>query len=142
MITQAYKRTKASDPHIFIVGFYPHPECDDPVRKQRFECHYWSLMHTYGVSLQLVDSVDEVMLGGDHPIVVVEEERDGVESVELIRFTHPKNAMYIVGNSEYRWPSDHFDADFRVHVKTPKPDHPLYGDQVLAIVLNDQENKQ
>ena len=98
-------------------------------------------MHTYGVSLQLVDTVEEVMLGGNHPIVVIEEERQGFESTELRHFTHPKDAMYIVGSSQYRWPSEHFPADFRVHIKTPKPDHPLYGDQVLAMVLNDKESK-
>jgi len=89
-----------------------------------------------------VDTVDQVMLGGNHPVVVIEEQRDDFESTELHSFVHPKDAIYIVGNSQYRWPSQHFKTDYCVHIKTPKADHPLYGDQVLAMVLNDKENKK
>jgi hypothetical protein len=62
-------------------------------------------------------------------------------------FVHPKKAVYIVGNSKYRWPSGHIDVQYKVHLPnagpTPTPEgvwrhHPLYGFQAASIVLNDR----
>ena len=134
---------KVADINVKIIGFYPTPECNHEEVKRRFTSHNLSLTLGYGVSGQLINHPDEARIYGNRPVVAIQEVVEGDESVSLIDFEHPRDAVYIVGNSQYRWPSEHFSQiTHKVHIPTGNPEHPIYGDQVLAIALYDKFSKE
>jgi len=136
------KRIKSTDRNVTIIGFYPWTECLNVDMKLRFETHYLALTFCYGVSGQLIDHPKEAQIYGNRPVVAIQEVVAGDESTSLIDFEHPRDAVYIVGNSRYRWPSEHFVVTSKVHIPTGNPEHPMYGDQALAVAMYDKFNKE
>lgn len=132
-------------PNVDIVGFYPNPETEnDEVRRYSFACHYRALAISYKVNVQLIDEFEDMTLEEtDRPFISVEERREKTKfgsNAELKDFTHPKDAIYLFGNSIYQYPSDHFKVSIIISIRTPKVS-PLYGDQAAAMVLYDRVNK-
>jgi hypothetical protein len=138
------KRTKISQEHVTIIGFYPLAEVNTDRDRVRYETHYGTLSYSYGIGSQVVFEPEEAIITGDRAIVVIEEYIEGVvDSVELGDFEHPKNAIYISGCSRYSHPSNYFtNFTHKVHIATRYPEYPLYGDQVLAMAIFDRVNKQ
>jgi len=84
----------------------------------------------------VVYNPEEVINLPDLPLIALEEPHHA--TTDLRSFSHPADAIYVVGNSRYPRPSDYFLAAHRVSIKAPGSGHPLYGDQVAAIVMNDR----
>ena len=120
-----------------LIGFYPYPETN-PANAKVFEQHYLSLHFTYQVNVQVVRDPAEIFPGFEGAIVSIQE---GDHSHELEDFVHPEQCIYVAGNSMYQYPADFMHTDYQVRIQVPAPDHPLYGDQAAAIVLNDRRLK-
>lgn len=125
-------------PKVYVVGFYPYPEA--LLNERAFEAPYEALMATYGINWQLIDSPDE-LAWKSLPIIAVEEPTKHPDQVCIEDFEHPRDCIYIVGNTKHRWPSAWFDVDHRVYIPGPKWDAPLYGSQAMSIVLYDRYKK-
>ena len=131
-----YNHIRASQPRVHVIAFYPYPETNPDTQYDQ-DYHYKSLIYTYGINCQVVYAPEEVINLPDLPLIALEEPNNA--TVDLREFTHPADAIYVVGNSRYPNPSDYFKADHRVSLATPGgTGHPLYGDQVMAIVLQDR----
>lgn len=128
-----YNHIDPDEPRVHVIGFYPYPETDLP---GSIEYQYKALLYTYRLNCQVVYHPDEVINLPPLPIIAMEEPNN--DTVDLRDFTHPRDAIYVVGNSRYPNPSDYFDATHRVSIRAPTSGHPLYGDQAMAIVLNER----
>jgi hypothetical protein len=133
-----YSNKKVDTPQVYLIGFYPYPETNAD-NQWSIDYHFKSLVHTYGLNCQVLYEPDELVELPDFPIISLEEPNNG--TVDLNTFTHPRDAIYIVGNSLYEKPSDYFPADHRVHINAPGSNQPLYGDQAAAIALHDRYQK-
>jgi hypothetical protein len=119
-----------------LVGFYPTPETNT-WNKTLTDAHYAALVFTYRAHCQMVTVPSEIFLPPNYTVVSVEEN----EGQDIETFQHPERALYVTGNSQFQWPSEHIRVDEKVSIKVPDPDHPLYGSQALAIVLHDRFKK-
>jgi hypothetical protein len=127
---------KENTDNVMIVGFFPLPETTEHNVKQ-MGMEYDALGLAYGVTCQLIRLPEYMLPAAGRPIVVIEEDAETL----ITDFVHPREAVYITGNSAHRYPSRHFPATYRVRVSVPFPDRPLYGSQATAIVLNDRYMK-
>jgi len=130
---------RPTDPRINVVAFWPYPETT-PANKQAFALDYNALSVVYGVGVQMVDFPSEELFFNSSPLIAVEEWTNNPTAVALKDFEHPINATYIIGNSQYRWPSGHYDVAHKVYFRTPNL-VPLYGHQAAAIILQDRCEK-
>jgi hypothetical protein len=130
-----YNHKRLIDPRVFIIGFFPYPETTH-LNEHTMQYHFRSLAVTYGLNVQVVHNPGGVMQLPDLPVICMEEPHAG--TVDLQDFEHPKDAIYMVGNSKYQNLSKWFEADHLVSIKAPMHGQPLYGDQVAAIVMNDR----
>lgn len=130
-----YNNIKADSDRVFVIGFWPYPETSH-LNEGSLGYHFKALAITYGVNVQVVYHPEEVENLPDLPIVALEESH--ADTIDLQDFIHPPNVIYIAGNSQYNNPSDFFKASHRVSIRAPVSGQPLYGDQALAIVLNDR----
>ncbi|MGI9251039.1 MAG: hypothetical protein ACR2PR_07550 [Pseudohongiellaceae bacterium] len=128
---------ETSKPVSSVIGFYPNPETN-AYNIQLFEWHYRALHFTYRVNVQMVSAPAQItdLFGG--AIVAIEEDPD---AVPIEDFEHPDQAVYIAGNSLYQFPSQFTRCTHVVQIPVPDPEHPLYGSQAAAIVLNDRRMK-
>lgn len=115
------------------MGMYPTPETT-PENRKHMDQTFRALACTYSASMEVIDDPKQQM-----PIhvtrVAVEESAD---SIDLQDFIHPTRCAYYVGNSDYPSPSEWCKADYIIRISVPVAEHPLYGQQALAIVLNDR----
>ena len=130
-------KRKFAYPTITIVGFYATPEDESEVQRQYTQRHFAAVGYAYGLAIQIVESPDQIILDR-RPIVCVEERRSATEIIDLGSFDHPQDAIYVFGNSDYRYPGDWLPCQSRVCIDTPMTNHPLYGNQAAAIVLYDR----
>lgn len=126
------------DRSVCVVGFYPCPETTSNNRGLT-ESHYRALYLTYGVSIRLVETPEEIKFSTKITYVAVEQENKS--SIPMREFVHPDKAAYVVGNSTYQFPSFWCDVSYRVHIDVPHMAKPLYGDQAAVIILNDRYMK-
>jgi len=121
-----------------LVGFWPYPETDEHTW-QYVECSYRALACTYQMDMQLVSEPEEIIIGDKRPWVSIEEYREGVPSTPYTEFEYPEEAVYLMGSSKHRHPSDIFEVDHIVTVPTPGGyAEPLYACQAAAIVFQDR----
>lgn len=120
-----------------VVGFWPSPETTKKTKNAYLQ-HYKALHWTYDVEVQVVSRPEEVFLFPNYNVISVEEHH---EDSDIVDFVHPEKALYIVGSSTYPRATEVFKCDGKVSIKVPKPDHPLYGSQAMAIILQDRYNK-
>lgn len=126
------------EPLTTIVGFYPYPLFEETEVWWR---HYASLAYTYGVNASVIFEPMHIWIPHETkiPVICVEEYIGDPSSIELKDFSHPPDAIYIAGNSHYRFPSEEFKFDNRVHIDLPGGhENPLYGSQALHLVLHDR----
>lgn len=75
-----------------------------------------------------------------HPTV-----EPGPDIMELAAFDHPINATYIIGNTHFERPSDHFTVDYKLGVSMDDPEiaaySPFYGSQVVPLIWYDRKLK-
>jgi hypothetical protein len=123
---------KVTAKNVEIVGMFPTPETTEE-NKYIVEQRYRALAFTYGVAMQIVHSPSEIIVS--KPIICIQEHNRDIDSIYYkdYKFTQEKY-MLIVGNSNFRYPSDYFKDAEVLHIPTPCLE-PLYGDQALAIVL-------
>jgi len=123
-----------SKPNVYIIGFYPEPETtlnNIHLTKSRFR----ALAFTYGISIIICNHPSDFdALPEKLPVISIEEHGDSM----LKDFQHPRDVIYLCGNSAFRYPSRYFDTEGTVTIETPMIDHPLYGDQAGAIILQDR----
>jgi hypothetical protein len=122
---------------IYLIAFYPSPETNGQNR-YIIDCTYRALKDTYRCNIMVISDPKEANeLMTFIPIIAIEEENKNTQA--LANFEHPEKAAYLVGNSQYRWPSYWFNnVVAKVHIPTPVHDAPLYGFQAASIVLNDR----
>ena len=138
-----FKRTKSIQPNVTLIGFYPMPESEAELDRIRYESHYKTLCNAYGLSAEVIFEPEDIETALNRPVIAIEEYVEGSDSIELIDFVHPKNAIYISGCTRYGHPSEHFpEVTHKVHLITRHSQYPLYGDQVLAMAMYDRFNKQ
>jgi len=119
------------------------PESEAEVDRIRYEYHYITLCNAYGLSAEVIFEPEDLGTALNRPVIAVEEYVEGSDSIELIDFVHPKDAVYISGCTRYGHPSEHFpEVTHKVHVSVPNPQFPMFGDQVLAMAMYDRFNKQ
>ena len=133
-----YNHRRITDPRVMIVGFFPYPETSH-LNEHTMRYHFRGLAVTYGCNVQVVHNVGSIMRLPDLPIICMEEPHAG--TVDLMDFEHPRDAIYMVGNSRFENLSQWFEADHLVSIRAPMSGQPLYGDQVAAIVMNDRTYK-
>lgn len=124
-------------PHNLFIGFWPMPETDDDTEHHITET-FRAIACTYQTELQICSHPEEIIVSDNdkRPWISIEEHRQGVESTGFDEFVFPAEAIYIVGNSEWRHMSDALVIDHVVTIPTPGGyKHPLYGTQAAAIVL-------
>ena len=123
------------DKTIYVVGLYPSPETDE-TNMDFMWWTYLALSWTYGCNVVLAKSPQEVPNLHALPYIAVEQKTH--QSTALKDFIHPPAAVYLVGNSKWSHPSYWAKADMAIHLDVPYVEHPLYGCQAAAIVLNDR----
>ncbi len=101
-------------------------------------CRIRALQYTYGVKAYLVSSPKKMFFTPGVPVVSLEE----TSLIDLSDdFDHPEDCYYIAGNSKYSELSNWVHVDYKINIPVPNPEHPLYGDQALAILLQDRYAK-
>lgn len=118
-----------------LIGYWPTPETTEfnwSVQEQ----HFRAIACTYGVEIQIVEKPSQIVIENRRPWISIEEYSEDRPGVPYNEFEFPEEAVYIVGNSDWRRASDVFEVDHIINVPTPGGfDHPLYGNQVAAIVF-------
>lgn len=122
---------------VYLVAFYPSPETT-PENKQDMHLAYSVVSSTYNCNYQLITEPEEALDLHCYPYVAIEEKNQ--YTTPLNDFIHPEKAVYVVGNSKYRWPSGWIDVDHKVHIPVPN-NEPLYGHQAATIVLHERYMK-
>ena len=118
-----------------LIAFWPTPETTD-LNFPMMEQHYRALACTYEMDMQIVHKPSQIIVGDKRPWISIEEYREESPGVRYDQFEYPEEAIYIVGNSDWRFMSDIVEVDHVINVPTPGGfEHPLYGNQVAAIVL-------
>ena len=149
------------DPMVTIIAFWPveessgdlagyadHPISRGYLRTSCAQAHY---------CLQIITTPDQAVIPFNIPVIGVEEpytimdtERHGIttninpvkEMADMLSFDHPTDATYIVGNTYYQRPSDHFDIDISLGLTMNDNDianySPLYGAQLVPIIWYDR----
>jgi len=125
-----------------LIGFWPTPETNE-VNWAVHEQHFRALACTYNAEMQIVEQPSQIIVEDKRPWISIEEYREDSPGVPYDEFEFPEKAIYLVGNSNWRHMSDVFEVDHIINVPTPGGyDHPLYGDQVATIVLQQQLAQQ
>ena len=132
-----HRRLNMDQDRVQLIAFYPYPEKFHPENEvqQRLK----GIAATFMIDIQIVNHPEELISLPDIPIVSIEERRDN-QSVDVRLFEHPRECVYIVGNSVYEYPSDYFNVTSKVSIALPTG-HPLYGDQAAAVILTDRTYK-
>lgn len=150
------------DPRVHIIAFWPIEERGLMGYDNRWisRCHLRTACAQSHYSLQIIEEPHQAYLPKGLPVIGVEEpheiedtERDGIETSlypppdirELFSFVHPRDAVYIVGNTYYQRPSDHFNTDISLGITMNDNDlanySPYYGDQLIPIIWYDRTIK-
>ena len=133
-----YRAIRPDMPRFYIIGFYPYPETNKTTERIAQQM-YNSIAYTYDANIQLVYHPDEVINLPDLPIYVMEE--PGKNTTDIATFEHPRDAIYMMGNSHYSHLSNYFNFDKRISLRVPGYNQPLYGCQVAAIIGHDRVYK-
>lgn len=151
----------AGDPLITIIGFWPieedqHRDYDD---RRISKCHYRTACNHAHWDLQIIETPDQALIPAGVPVIGVDEpyiiDHQGGDipvtaepqmfTQELQDFEHPKSATYILGNTHYQRPSDHFKCDALVGITMDDLDvaqhSPFYGNQMVAMIWYDRKLK-
>jgi hypothetical protein len=150
----------AGDPLVTIIGFWPieedqHRNYDD---RRISRCHYRTVCNHAHWDLQIIEEPGQAMIPKGVPVIGVDEpyklnpqgpvhvSKDPPEHIhELENFMHPASATYILGNTHYQRPSDHFDCDQLVGIIMDDLDaaeySPFYGNQMAAMIWYDRKLK-
>jgi hypothetical protein len=140
---------KAGMPRVTLIAFWPTQEC--PGKMAKYEDKYLSCTY-YRVAcagtnmdLQIVEHPEFILLPMNTPVISMEEPREGVASYDLKNFEHPRDATYLIGNSEYQFPSDYVNCEGIITIKVPDLEYaeyaPFYGPQAAAILWYDRNLK-
>jgi hypothetical protein len=152
----------AGDPLVTIIGFWPieeknHQEHDDFYISR---CHYRTVCCHAHWDLQIIMEPGEARIPKGIPVVGVDEPyiiehlggeipatlepKDRIQ--ELEDFMHPPSATYILGNTHYQRPTDHFECDHLVGITMDDLDaashSPFYGNQMAAMIWYDRKLKR
>lgn len=128
---------------VYVMAFWPHPEAEqNEWARWAFEQQYAAIASTFNVRVMLIDDPSENKILKNAPFVSLEEHNNHRHQVWLDDFEHPETAIYVTGNSRYRWPVSVLPEAQRVKIPTPVFNAPLYGDQALAIALYDRAKKR
>lgn len=157
------------DPLITVIAFWPVEERTHFGYDNRWisRCYFRTACAHAHYNVQLIEDPRQAVLPPGVPVVCLEEpypiredmlvreDPEGEvhttrqvargEVIDLQAFTHPVNATYILGNTYYQRPSDHFPADHLVGITPGDPEiaaySPLYGSQVVTMIWWDRKLK-
>lgn len=150
------------DPLVTIIAFWPIDELNQVGYEDRWvpRCQYYTAARHAHWDVQIVERPDQAKIPRGIPVIGFDEphhiERQ-VEDVpasnppstrvqELQDFEHPLNATYIIGNTKYQRPSDHFECDYLVGITMDDPEaaefSSYYGSQIAAILWYDLKLKR
>jgi len=123
---------------VYAAGFYPCPETDAFGNKSLnwTDTRFRALHFVYDITVQVLHEPEDLIALKTPVFVAIEQQNEHTEP--LSDFVHPEKVLYIVGSSRYEYPSFWFDTPLRVHIDVPHMKYPFYGDQALAIALNDR----
>jgi hypothetical protein len=118
---------------IHLAAYYPISRSTRDAQEQ----NYLAIKCAFNAdSLQMIDQPPELV--NKHGVRIVSIEEGGIP---LKEFEHPENAMYLVGNSNFRKPSENIYVHEKVALELPSvllDSFTMYGHQALAIVLHDR----
>ena len=144
------------DPFVTIIAFWPVEEVDRKGYDNRWisRCHLRTACAQAHFNLQIIERPEQAVIPEGVPIIGLEEPYEildterkvkatsMVKTSNILTFSHPRDAVYIVGNTFYQRPSDHFDT--AISLGMPVYDEeianysPLYGDQMVSIIWYDR----
>lgn len=117
-----------------LIGFFPYPETTLET-EYLYENLFRAIAFSYVLEMVLIHEVGELDSLDDRPIISIEE-NTGICSEDYKGFDYPKEAIYIVGNGKYQYPSDTFDTYANLYIDIPCREYEaLYGVQAAAIVM-------
>lgn len=128
-------RRMIKDKSIYVVGLFPSPETTEENELFMWQT-YLALSWTYTCNVIVAKS--PIGLPNLHSLPYIAIEQKTANTIPLQSFEHPEKAVYYVGNSKWSHPSYWAKTDMAVHIDVPELEHPLYGCQAAAIVLNDR----
>lgn len=145
------------DPLVKIIGFWPVEERSHRAHDSRFlsKCYYNTACSNANYDLQLIEEPDQAVLIPGIPVVSLEEPHliditasieENIQAsadppsdvIEISAFNHPLSAIYILGNTLYQRPSDYFDVDYKLGIRTANDRMPLYGAQLVTLIWYDR----
>jgi len=135
-------------PKVTVIAFWPVEELssnyEKPEAKSISCCYYRAAAITSKFSLQVITKPEQASIPERIPVVAFEESRRTDQYVfDFVEFHHSVNMTYVLGNTYYQYPSEHFDVDYIVNVEVyGKPENrkaPFYGSQVIPLIWYDRE---
>ncbi len=152
------------DPLVTIIGFWPVEEYEHKAFDDRriSRCHYRTVCNAAHWDLQLIEEPGMArvppgipIIGVDEPYIIDPRSDRGddirvtakpvTSIIELEDFEHPKSATYILGNTHYQRPSDHFECDQLIGITMDDLEaasySPFYGNQMAALIWYDRRLK-
>jgi hypothetical protein len=151
----------AGDPLVTLIAFWPIEEIRHQAHEDRWvpRCQYFTACKHAHWDLQLIEHPDQAVLPPGIPVIGFDEphriddlggneERSPLAPdhvIELANFPHPESATYIIGNTQYQRPSDHFVCESLIGITMDDPevaaDSTYYGSQIAAILWYDRKVK-
>lgn len=149
------------DPLVTIIGFWPIEEYEHKAYDDRriSRCHYRTVCAHAHWDLQIIEAPTQAVIPQGIPVIGVDEPyiinqmggdipataEPSNKVLELMTYTHPASATYILGNTHYQRPSDHFSCDELIGITMDDlevADHsPFYGNQMAAMIWYDRKLK-
>lgn len=155
---------EVGDPLVTIIGFWPVEERNDHMGYENrwvSRCHYRTACAHCHWDLQIIEEPNQAVIPPGIPVIGVEEPyaiegtrapagnstalEPGGDIIEMLEFDHPPSATYILGNTHYQRPSEHFALDFKIGITMDDPEiagfSPLYSNQVIPLIWYDRRLK-
>jgi hypothetical protein len=151
----------AGDPLVTIIAFWPIEEIRHEEHEDRWvpRCQYFTACKSAHWDLQLIEHPGQAVIPPGVPVIGFDEphriDRLGMGEkrsdlapevvIELLEFEHPESATYIIGNTQYQRPSDHFQCDALIGItmddQEVAAEATYYGSQIAAILWYDRRMK-
>lgn len=152
------------DPLVTVIGFWPIEEKNQLGYDNAWisRCHYRTACAHAHWNVQIIENPEQARVPKGPKVVCLEEPYkiqqmdimgQGYSSSELPQhqitlledFEHPEDVTYIMGNTFFQRPSDHFKYDYLVGMEMDDPEiaaySPLYGNQLATILWWDRKLK-
>ncbi len=129
------------DPVVTIIGLWPIEERTLTETDPRYlsRCYYNTACHNGRFNLQIIEHPGQARIPPGIPLVSLEEPTNK-NDILLQDYNHPLSCTYVLGNSKYQRPSEHFDVDEIVSIRTEAfvPGLCFYGAQVAPLIWYDR----